>query len=146
MKNFLKINKQKNYLFFIALFIGATLSSCSNKMVFNTSRVVPAAEGYAKVTKDDNGNKLIKIEIMRLTQPTRLHPSRDLYVVWMDTKDNGIRNIGQLKTNSGFFSSTLKSNFSTITPFTPKKIFITAENDANITRPTGETVMSTDRF
>lgn len=144
--NLIKTSKQTKYFFFIALFIGVTLSSCSNKVMFNTSRVVPAAEGFAKVTKDDNGNKMITIEIKRLTQPTRLNPSRDLYVIWMETKDNGLRNIGQLRTNSGFFSSTLKSNFSTITPFSPKRIYITAENSADIVRPTGVTVLSTDIF
>ncbi|MET4083845.1 hypothetical protein ABIB40_003818 [Pedobacter sp. UYP30] len=142
----LKANKQTTLRFLILLFICTALSSCSNKVMFNTSRVVPAAEGYTKITKDDNGNKLITIEIKRLTQPTRLQPSRNLYVVWMDTKDNGLRNIGELRTGSGFFSSTLKSNFSTITPFTPKRIFITAENNADIVRPTGDTVLSTDRF
>lgn len=144
--NLLKSNTQIKFMSIIMLFVGIMSSGCSNKVMFNTSRVVPAAEGFAKITKDENGNKLIKIEIMRLTQPNRLHPSRDLYVVWMETKDNGIRNIGQLRTNSGFFSSTLKSSFSTITPFSPTKIFITAENDASITRPTGETVLSTDKL
>ena len=128
------------------LFAGIALSSCSNKVMFNTSRVVPAAEGYAKVTKDDNGNKKIEIEIMRLTEPTRLQPSRDLYVVWMETKDNGVKNIGQLKTSSGLFSSTLKSSFSTSTPFNPTKIFITAENDSNIIKPTGQTVLETNNL
>ena len=121
-------------------------AGCSNKVVFNTSRVVPAAEGYVKITKDDNGNKVVNIEIKRLTQPTRLQPSRDLYVVWMETKDNGLKNIGQLRTNSSFFSSELKSSFSTITPFNPSKVFITAEDDANIIRPSGVTVLSTDRL
>ncbi len=128
------------------LFAGIALSSCSNKVMFNTSRVVPAAEGYAKVTKDDNGNKKIEIEIMRLTEPTRLQPSKDLYVVWMETKDNGVKNIGQLKTSSGLFSSTLKSSFSTSTPFNPSKIFITAENDSNIIKPTGQTVLETNNL
>ena len=142
----LKTKKSTNIFFFLLLVVGTSLSSCSNKVRFNTSRVVPAAEGYAKISKDDNGNKLITIEIMRLTEPTRLRPSKDIYVVWMDTKDNGLKNIGQLRTSSGFFSSTLKSNFTTTTPFVPKKIFITAENNADITRPTGDTVLSTDRF
>ena len=122
------------------------LSGCSSKVMFNTSRIVPAAEGYVKVTRDDNGNKVVNIEIKRLTQPTRLQPSRDVYVVWMETKDNGLKNIGQLKTNSSFFSGELKSSFSAITPFDPSKVFITAENDANIIRPSGVTVLSTDRL
>ncbi|MBC7418470.1 MAG: hypothetical protein H7325_09970 [Pedobacter sp.] len=143
---YFKTAKQNSIFLFILLLVGTTFSSCSNKVMFNTSRVVPAAQGYAKVTKDDNGNKLISIEIMRLTQPTRLQPSRSVYVVWMETKDNGLKNIGQLRTGSGFFSSTLKSSFTTITPFVPKMIFITAENNADITRPTGDTVLSTDKF
>ncbi|MGY3053517.1 hypothetical protein ACVWYG_001717 [Pedobacter sp. UYEF25] len=143
---YFKTAKQNSIFLSILFFVGTALSSCSNKVMFNTSRVVPAAQGYAKVTKDDNGNKLISIEIMRLTQPTRLQPSRSVYVVWMETKDNGLKNIGQLRTGSGFFSSTLKSSFTTITPFVPKMIFITAENNADITRPTGDTVLSTDTF
>ena len=143
---YLKVNLKTKILAVMLLFAGIALSSCSNKVMFNTSRVVPAAEGYAKVTKDDNGNKKIEIEIMRLTEPTRLQPSRDLYVVWMETKDNGVKNIGQLKTSSGLFSSTLKSSFSTSTPFNPTKIFITAENDSNIIKPTGQTVLETNNL
>lgn len=144
--NYLKLKIPFKILCTTVLVSIMILAGCSNKVMFNTSRVVPAAEGYVKITKDDNGNKVVNIEIKRLTQPTRLQPSRDVYVVWMDTKDNGLKNIGQLRTNSSFFSSELKSSFSAITPFNPSKVFITAENDANIVRPSGVTVLSTDRL
>lgn len=127
-------------------FAGIIFSGCSNKVNFNTSQVVPAAVGYAKVTKGDNGNKLIKIEITHLSPPERLRPSKDMYIVWMETEDNGTRNIGQLRTETGFFSSTFKSSFTAITPFKPKKFFITAENSANIIKPNGETVLSTNKL
>lgn len=119
-------------------------TSCSTKLKFATSTVVPAAQGSVKVTKDDNGNYGLDLNIIHLTEPSRLSPSKELYVVWMETENNGIKNIGQLKSGTGFFSSTLKASFHTVTSFKPKRVFITAENDAAIQSPGSQVVLTTN--
>ena len=123
-----------------------TFSSCSHKIGFETSSVVPAAEGSVKVKKDNNSNYSIQMEITHLADPSRLQPPKENYVVWMQTESNGIKNLGQLKSSSGFFSSTKKAALSTVTSFTPNKVFITAEDQVNIPYPTGQPVLTTNNF
>jgi hypothetical protein len=44
------------------------------------------------------------------------------------------------------FSKALKASLSTVSSFYPTKIFITAENDGDISYPQGETVLTTESF
>ncbi|MEO6669899.1 MAG: hypothetical protein ABIN36_10510 [Ferruginibacter sp.] len=121
-------------------------SSCSRKTSFQTSSVVPAAKGSVKVKKDKNSNYQIKISISNLAEPKRLQPSKDTYVVWLQTENNVIKNIGQINSSTGFLSSKLKASFQTVSSFKPSKIFITAEDDAAIQFPGSMIVLSTNNF
>ena len=136
---------QKNFLksFSILMFAAFILQSCASRYAFSTSQVVPAAEGAVKVKKDGNNNYKVNVEVKRLVEPKRLTPTRQLYVVWMETEKNGTKNIGQLKTSSGMFSSTLRSSLETVSPFKPVSFMITAEDEGNIEYPGGQTVLST---
>lgn len=130
----------------IVLFTIFSLESCARKFAFSTSPVVPAAEGSAKVKKGKNDNYEVELRVIRLADPERLTPPRDTYVVWMDTEQNGTKNIGQLKTSTGFLSKTLKSSLETVTSFKPVGFFITAENNANIQYPNGQVVLRTENL
>jgi hypothetical protein len=146
----MKLLKQINYnrmLFFLIVVSGTLLlQSCARKITFGTSPVVPAAEGSVKVKKDKNNNYNIDLDVKRLADPNRLVPAKNTYVVWMDTERNGTKNLGQLKTSSGLFSSTLKSSLETVTPFKPTRFFITAEDNTNEQYPDGVIVLSTTNF
>lgn len=132
----------------IALLFSVTvfLQSCAKKIMFTNSLIVPAAEGTVKVKKDNNNNYNIDLNLIRLAEPSRLNPAKAIYIVWMETETNGIKNIGQLKTSSGLLSKTLKSSLTTVTAFKPTKIFITAEDDASVQYPAGQTVLATNNF
>lgn len=120
--------------------IMASFSSCSKKVVFLTSSVVPAAEGYVKVKKDGNQNYAISLKISNLAEVDKMQPPKKTYVVWMET-DRGItRNMGQIVS-----SRNLKANFETVSSFKPVKIFLTAENNENVQYP-GTVVLSTEKF
>ncbi len=120
------------------------LSSCgTTKYTFNPSSIVPAAEGSVKVKKDKNNNYNIDLSLKRLANPKRLTPPRNFYVVWMETDKQVRKNIGQLKTSSGIFSSTLKSSLKTVSSFKPLGFFITAENNTDVLFPNGEEVLRT---
>lgn len=135
----------KMYSVFVLLLAIVILSSCgTSKYDFSTSSVVPAAEGSVKIKKDGNGNYKIDLNVIRLAEANRLNPAKETYVVWMNTEQNGIKNIGQLKTSSGFLSKTLKSSLNTVTSFKPIGFMITAEDDANIQYPTGTIVLTTE--
>lgn len=143
----MSFSNKRTTCFFLAAFLTLfllSITSCSNKLVFATSTVVPAAQGSVKITKDDNGNYELDLSILHLTEPSRLSPPKKYYVIWMETEDNGTKNLGQLKSESGFFTSTLKADFHTVTPFKPRRVFITAENDFNIQNPGPQTVMVTN--
>lgn len=116
------------------------LFSCAKKLHFSTSTVVPAAEGTVKYSKDGNNNYKIDVEVVNLADPKRLSPPRNTYVLWMQTEQNGLKNLGQVVSSTGWFSSTRKASLSAVTSFKPKSFFITAEDNADRSYP-GETVI-----
>jgi hypothetical protein len=121
-------------------------SSCARKISFQTSSVVPAARGDVKVKKDNNNNYSIQISLNNLAEPKRLEPSKNTYVVWMETSDNVTKNIGQINSSTGFLSNKLKASFETVSSTKPTKIFLTAEDDASIQYPGTQVIMTTNDF
>lgn len=121
-------------------------NSCARKTNFQTSSVVPAARGSVKVKKDDNNNYVIKMKMTGLAEAKRLEPAKQVYVVWMETDDHAIKNLGQINSNSSLLSKTLKASFETVSPFKPIKIFITAEDKADVAYPDTQVVLSTSNF
>ncbi|RZJ72110.1 MAG: hypothetical protein EOO45_11195 [Flavobacterium sp.] len=121
----------------------ATFSSCSTNLKFLNSTVVPAAKGSVKVSKDNNENFLLAVKVVNLAEPERLTPRKNMYVVWMVTSGNITKNLGRLNSSSGYFTSSLEGTLSTVTPFKPDYVFITAENTAAIQYPTGAVVLTT---
>lgn len=136
----------------VALFIGfsvagfSLLSSCAKKAIFLNSTVVPAAKGTVKIKKDKNKNYVIKVQIMNLAEPSRLQPPKAIYVVWMVSDNLNPKNIGQIKSSSNFMSSKLTAYFETVSAVKPNKIFITAEDDANIQYPVSQIILTTGSF
>lgn len=143
MKSIKCISPHQKFSLVIILVTGILLSSCATKYAFNTSSVVPAAEGSVKVKKDKNNNYNIDLSVKRLADPKRLNPPKNIYVVWMETEQDSRKNIGQLKTSSGLFSGTLKSSLKTVSSFKPISFFITAEENADIQYPAGAEVLRT---
>ncbi|MBK7524484.1 MAG: hypothetical protein IPI53_10095 [Saprospiraceae bacterium] len=133
-------------VFATILFFSLFFTSCTHKQVFLTSSKVPAARGNVKIKIDKNKNHSIEVSLINLAEPSRLSPAKSLYIVWMETDQKVIKNIGQIITDNGSFSKTLKAEFKTVTSFTPIKVFITAENDANVQFPDYDVVISTARF
>lgn len=123
-----------------------SFASYAKKVMFLTSSVVPAARGQVTIKKDKNENYLIKIKIEDLTEVKRLEPSKNRYVVWMETDESMVKNIGQIKSDTQFISSKLKAAFETVTAFKPTKIFITAEDNADIQYPEAQFILETNRF
>ncbi len=142
-----RLNSYKNYYLLLPLALAALLvfmlPSCSRKMTFETSQVVPAATGNISVKKSKNTNYLVDVKTTNLAKPQNLTPPKDVYVVWMRTVDNNVRNIGMIKTSSGMFSSALKGELKATATSKPTSFFITAENDGNIQYPGNVVVLQT---
>ena len=130
----------------LAIAIVFSFQSCATKVNFLNSSVVPAAEGFVKVKKDNNNNYAIHIELVNLAEPDRLQPGRKTYVVWMETDRDALKNIGQINSSTSLLSKRLKADFETVSPVKPTKIFITAEDDASIQYPGSQVVLSTNDF
>lgn len=140
-----KIGSQfKTSISILVIFI--LLSACSKRINFATSTIVPAAEGVVKIKKDNNNNRSIGIKIKNLAEPERLQISQSVYVVWMVTEENGVKNIGQLSSSKSLFSSQLEGSLKTVTPFTPTRIFITAEQSSDISMPGSFVILETKTF
>jgi hypothetical protein len=123
-----------------------SFTSCAKKITFQTSTIVPAARGQVTVNKDNNKNYVVKIKIDNLAEVNRLEPSRNAYVVWMETDELQVKNIGRIKSDSKFMSSKLKADFKTVTAFKPAKIFITAEDNTDTQSPGSQLILETNRF
>jgi hypothetical protein len=105
-------------------------AACSEKVVFLNSAVVPAAEGSVSIKKGNNDNYNIDLYVKNLADPSRLTPPRAVYVVWMETAQSGVQNIGQLKTGTHGLSQMMSSSLETVSPHQPTGFIITAEDDA----------------
>jgi len=116
------------------------------KIMFLASSVVPAARGQVTIKKDKNENYVVKIKIDDLVEVKRMEPSKDIYIVWMETEELMVKNIGQIISSTRYISSKLKFAFETVTAFKPTKIFITAEDNADIQYPGTQFVLETNRF
>ncbi len=129
----------------LALMVISLIESCSSKQAFLTSPIVPAARGSVKVKKDNNNNYLIKVYLENLAEVKRLSPPKQTYVVWMETDQEGTKNIGQINSSTSFLSRNLKASFETVSSVKPVRIFITAEEDGNAQLP-GLQILSTNDF
>jgi hypothetical protein len=95
---------------------------------------------------DKNKNNVIDVHLTDLAEVQRLQPARQTYVVWMLTDHEITKNIGQIKSSTGMMKKQLKASFETVSSFKPVKIFITAEDNADIQYPGNQIVLETDKF
>jgi len=146
MKTAIKKTRKNIFSIVIISILVFSLASCARKISFQTSSVVPSAEGSVKVKKDNNKNYSIDLNVIRLADPKRLEPPKNTYVVWIETAENSSKNIGSLNTSSSLFSKTLKSSLKTVSPIKPVRVFITAEDNTDIQYPGSQVVLRTNRF
>jgi len=133
----------KNVLLIISLLLFVlAFTSCAKKIVFLTSSVVPAARGKVAIKNDKNKNFDIQLQLSYLAEPERLQPAKRVYVVWMISNESDTPiNLGRI-----VGTSKLKIQFETVSSSKPKRIFITAEDDASIQYPGNMVVLETNNF
>jgi hypothetical protein len=137
------LNRRLAFFLFLTVFAWA---SCSRKVIFQESPVVPAATGTVKMKRDQNNNYALTVRVANLAEPVRLTPSKKHYIVWLETEDNGVKNIGQLVSSSGLFSKKLKASLEAVTPYKPRRVFITAEYETEIQYPGPQVVLRSNSF
>lgn len=125
----------RNILMFTLLVV---LSACSNKTNFPVSSTTPAADITAKKSVDNQNNYVLEITAENLADADRLNPPGSSYSVWIRTKEHGVRNVGQLNVTNA-----RKTSFKTLTPFDFDEVFITVENQGDLTYPRGVEISRT---
>ena len=136
----------KSMLFVFATLMLFSFFSCTRKVNFTTSSVVPAARGYVKVKKDKNENYNINVVLSNLAEVKRLDPSKQTYMVWMDTSDETAKSLGQIKSSTRGLAQKLKASFTAVSASKPHKVYISAESDENTEVPSTQIVLTTDKF
>ena len=116
----------------ILLSLTTLLAGCATSAKFPISTVAPAAVITAKKTVDKNKNYVVELVALNLTSPERLNPPKNHYNVWIVTEQNEYKNLGQVMN-----ANAKKVVFKTLTPFNPKEIILTAEDEGNRPMPTG---------
>lgn len=117
------------FTLFVIIFL---VSSCATTSKFPVSDITPAANIKASRQQDKNGNYKISVVANNLSSADRLNPPKKVYVVWITTANNGTKNLGQLKNKNA-----QKASLETVTSFDPQQIFITAEDEGNISYAAG---------
>lgn len=129
-----------------ALLVCFSFGACARKIAFQTSTVEPAAVGKVKIKKDKNNNYSMQVNVEHLGSPQRLTPAKEVYVVWAETPDNQEKNVGRIVVGASMFSKELTGSLNTVLLFQPKRVFITAEMQAQVDSPGTQVVMTTDAF
>lgn len=100
---------------------------------------MPAAEATVRLGQAANDNTSIDLTVEHLAQPERLDPPANVYVVWTKPpEEQEAQNIGALKVDED-----LTGRLTTVSPLHSFELFVTAEQSAQVTEPTGEPLLWT---
>lgn len=116
----------------------ALICGCATFVKFPVSNITPAADISAKKKINSQKNYTLEIIAKNLASAARLNPAGHNYSVWIVTKENGIKNVGQLNVINAE-----KTIFKTITAFDFDEIFITVENQGDLNAPRGVEISRT---
>ena len=99
----------------------------------------PAARCTIHMHVGDNGNTELDMKADSLASPSALTPPKNAYVVWIQSPDQAPQNHGQITIDKN-----QKAELKTATPYKRFRVFITAEDRAQMPAPEGPTVLSAD--
>lgn len=116
----------------LSLILMFLVASCTSTTKLPVSSITPAAVITVKVKQDKSNNHTILVTTKYLASAEILSPPKKTYVVWITTSDNDVKNIGQLKSTNDE-----KATLEALTSFNPVEIFITAEDEGDVSYPYG---------
>jgi hypothetical protein len=119
----------------VALFAFASFGYAKD-FPLTASPSVPAAKGKVEVSKDQNSNRTVKLEVQHLAKPSTLTPAQTNYVVWVQARGRDPENKGQLVVNDK-----LEGKLETTTQYEAFDIFVTGEVTPSVSAPSGPEVL-----
>jgi hypothetical protein len=141
MKNVTQFTRRA-YLMIGIFTILITGNSCAKKTTFLTSTVVPAAEGSILLKRDKNKNYVITVKMVNLAEVERLQSiPKKVYVLWMENEEGLTKNLGQINSTHEFITKKLKASLETVSASKPTKIYVTAEDESNVSFPSSMLVL-----
>ncbi|MGE4569498.1 MAG: hypothetical protein AB7C90_10015 [Bacteroidales bacterium] len=132
------MKKNLTLLLVFALSLLLLPDAAAKKYTFPVSTVIPAAVSTLKTSTDKNSNNQLDFTVQHIAPADRLQPARTVFVLWAETTEAGVINLGAVSV-----SKKLKGSLSTVTPFTPVRVFLTAEDNAKTMVPSGQVVLNT---
>jgi hypothetical protein len=122
----------KGFLVAVAL-LAIWPMSAGKKYRMTADASVPAASGEIGVQRDkSNGNMKVDIKVDNLAQPANLTPPENAYVVWIRPSGEEAHKQGALGVDKN-----LKGELKIVTTSKNFDVFITAEQSASVTAPSG---------
>ena len=118
--------------------VAALMTSCASIAKFPVSSTVPAADITVTKKQDKNNNYVIELTARNLAEVSRINPQMNNYSVWIVVDNGTTKNVGQLTNNNA-----KKAVLKTVTPFDVKEIFITAEEQGDLSYPAGTEISRT---
>jgi len=114
----------------------------------NSPIVIPPENvGRVQIKRDENSNYVIQINLKDLEGSEKIEStSRKYYTVWMNSYSKKAKSLGQINSNSGWFTDRSKASFEAVSKYRPTKIFITEEETASAARPSAKLVWTTKPF
>jgi hypothetical protein len=128
----------KTFKSLVIIGVAAIMTSCGSTAKFPISNTVPAAEITATKKQDKNKNFTIELTAKNLAEASRLSPQMKNYSVWIVADNGTTKNIGQLNNNNA-----KKAVLKAVTPFNVNEIFITAEEQGDLSYPSGVEIART---
>jgi hypothetical protein len=120
----------------LTLALLCSVAFAAKKYPMTAASIVPGARAQVAISKDQNGNTSLKMKVQHLANLENLTPRASAYVVWFQERGGNSANRGQLKMDKN-----LKATFETVTPLKSFDVFVTAEQDARATSPSGPEVL-----
>ncbi|MGZ8425995.1 MAG: hypothetical protein ACXWYD_13680 [Candidatus Binatia bacterium] len=125
----------------LSLSLMGFLLGCVQTVAFRGSQEVPAALGEAKVSTDDNGNAVVKVEIEHLAPPENLSPPKQMYVVWAQTPNGRFVNLGQMTVGENRVGQ-----FNGVTALKEFRLVVTGEDIPATITPSKQEILTTEVF
>jgi len=131
------------FIRFSVLLLGLAVFAfgCAQTVALNSTPAVPAALGAAKVSKDNNGNTIVRIEVEHLAPPENLSSAKSAYVVWAQAPQGRFINLGQMVVGKDRVGK-----FMGVTPLANFRILVTAEDLPAVTTPSKDEILTTEVF
>ena len=135
----MRTHRFEKFLHFGLLVLTLLVFGCAQRVALRNAPDVPAAVGEAKITRDQNKNSIVDLEIQYLAPSENLQPPKKFYVVWSQAPDGKNINLGQLTVGPDR-RGILKSP----TPMAVFRIIVTAEDVPTAAVPSPQIVFSSD--